>query len=297
MGFARFLNSPQEWTLFGLTAFWGSTFLVIRFAMQSCGPLWFCGLRFGMAAVIATVAALPVLKGLTRHEVITGSILAVSIFLGFALQTAGMSTITASKSAFITAFYVPLVPLCEMLVLRRRPGFAAWLGMALAFPGVLLLSGVEEGMMGGMGKGELLTLLGAAAFAIEIVLVGKFAPGTDPRRLAVIELSVTSALCFLCMPLTGESPAPFSWNVFASAAGLGIASAAIQSLMLWAQRDVPPTRASIIYATEPVWGGLFGYVAGERLTVFSLVGCVLVISGVLVSGRKGTDKSRAAKRG
>ena len=295
MSFARFLNSPQEWTLFALTAFWGATFLVIRFAMQSCGPLWFCGLRFGMAAVIAAVAALPVLKGLTRHEFIAGSILAVSIFLGFALQTAGMTTISASKSAFITAFYVPLVPLCEMLILRHRPGFAAWLGMALAFPGVLLLSGVEEGMTGGMGRGEILTLLGAVAFAIEIILVGKYAPGTDPRRLAVIELAVTSALCFLCMPLMGESPAPFSWNVVASAAGLGIASAGIQSLMLWAQRVVPPTRASIIYATEPVWGGLFGYMAGERLTIFSLAGCVLVISGVLVSGRKGAGKSRAEK--
>ena len=279
-------SSAQEWALCGVTA------LLVRMAMQESGPLtvgrnfWFVGLRFSCAALILVFLSFPILRDITKRELVGGAVLGAAIFAGFALQTAGLATITASASAFITAFYVPLVPFFECLFMKHRPGPLAWTGMALAFPGVILLTG-GDGFMTGLGMGEGLTLLCAIAFAGEIILTGIIVPGTNPRRIATVELAVGALLSFAFMPLSGEVPAPFSWLVVGSACGLGLASACIQSIIAWAQKDIPPTRATIIYTGEPVWAGLMGYMAGERLPLSALAGCVLVVTGILVSNRDG----------
>ena len=75
------------------------------------------------------------------------------------------------------------------------------------------------------------------------------------------------------------------------ALGLGIFSAIIQVTMNWAQRSVSPTRATLIYTGEPVWAGIFGRLAGERLPLLALLGCVLILAGVLVSELKWKRKS------
>ena len=279
------LFSAQEYALFAVTAFWGATFLVVRLAMQQTGPLWFVGLRFGTAALAVGLCSFPVLRGMTRRELIGGTVIGLSLFAGFALQTAGLASIPAAKSAFITAFYVPMVPLLEMVIMRRSPGILAWIGMALAFPGVMLLSGMEN-FSSEIGTGELLTMACAVAFAMEIVITGMVVKGADPRRIAVVELVVTSLLSFMFMPITRESVPPFSWLVIVSACGLGIASAIIQSVIAWAQKSIPPTRATVIYTGEPVWGGIVGYVAGERLPVTALLGCACIVAGILVSCKK-----------
>jgi drug/metabolite transporter (DMT)-like permease len=70
------------------------------------------------------------------------------------------------------------------------------------------------------------------------------------------------------------------------ALGLGIFSAIIQVTMNWAQRSVSPTRATVIYTGEPVWAGIFGRIAGERLPLLALVGAAFIVAGVLVSELK-----------
>ncbi|WP_171258656.1 EamA family transporter, partial [Acinetobacter pittii] len=77
---------------------------------------------------------------------------------------------------------------------------------------------------------------------------------------------------------------------------LGLASALIQFVMNWAQRVVDPSRAAIIYAGEPVWAGIIGRIAGERLPLIALLGGALVVLGVLVSELKIKLPIKKAKR-
>lgn len=275
----------EESALIFITMIWGATFLIIRYALEETGPLFFVGLRFASAALVMLPLSLPVLRGFTRREVLAGAAIGVSIFAGYALQTYGLQTITASKSAFITAFYVPLVPLLQWGVMRQAPGRMAWIGIALAFPGLALLSG-PDGVSAGFGRGELLTALGALAIAAEIILIGMVAPQVNARRITLVQVAVASVLSFALMPVTGEAVPAFSWLVVCAACGLGVASALIQSAINWAQRRVSPTRATLIYSCEPVWGGVFGRLAGERLPALALLGGALVIAGVLISGLK-----------
>jgi drug/metabolite transporter (DMT)-like permease len=193
-----------------------------------------------------------------------------------------LQTISSSLSAFITAMYVPLVPLLQWLVLRRPPRLMSWLGIALAFTGLILMTGWEAGALR-FTPGEIATMLCAVAVAGEIILISHYAGRVDSRRITAIQLLVAGLLSFAAMPLAGEAVPGFSWLLLASGLGLGIATAGIQLAMNWAQSSISPTRATLIYAGEPVWAGLVGRLAGDRLPGLALLGAALILSGVIVS--------------
>jgi drug/metabolite transporter (DMT)-like permease len=129
-------------------------------------------------------------------------------------------------------------------------------------------------------------LVSTVAIAAEIVLIGVFAGTVDLGRVTVVQLLVGGGLSLAVMPVVGEAVPPFSWVWLLAAVGLGVASCLIQLTMNWAQRSVSPTKATVIYAGEPVWGGIVGRLAGDRLPGLALVGAVLIVAGVLVSELK-----------
>ncbi|MEX0632896.1 hypothetical protein M8494_15710 [Serratia ureilytica] len=99
--------------------------------------------------------------------------------------------------------------------------------------------------------------------AAEIHSDGAFAGKVNIRRVTIVR--ATASLASLMMAPTGESSPPFGLPAV-RAVGLGLASALIQLTMNWAQSAAfSPTRATVIYAGEPVWAGIVGRLAGERL--------------------------------
>ncbi|WP_167440066.1 DMT family transporter [Clavibacter capsici] len=270
-----------EWALIGITAIWGGTFLAVHVAMEHSGPLFFVGLRFLAAGLISAIVFRRTLGGMRRVDLGAGAAIGVMIFLGYGLQTYGLQTIPSSTSAFITALYVPLVPLLQWAAFRRRPSALALVGVALAFVGLLLVAGPQEGVA--LGTGELATLVSTLPIAAEIILIGLFAGRVDVGRVTVVQLLVAGALALVCMPVAGEAIPAFSWVWLVAALALGASSCLIQLTMNWAQRSVSPTRATIIYAGEPVWAGVVGRVAGERLPALAILGAALIVAGTLVS--------------
>jgi len=287
-----FSIKPQEAILILITMFWGGTFLAVQYAVTLSDPFFFVGLRFATAAIAVAIISLKTLPGLTMTELKAGLAIGVSIALGYSLQTWGLQSIPSSKSAFITAMYVPLVPLLQWLCLRRIPGVMSCIGIVLAFIGLILLAGPDDDLLA-LGKGEIITLVGAVAIAAEIILIGAWAGKVDVKRVTVVQLATASLVAFLLMIPAGESVPPISSGLVIVALGLGIFSAIIQVTMNWAQRSVSPTRATVIYTGEPVWAGIFGRLAGERLPLLALVGAAFIIAGVLVSELKLKRKKKA----
>ena len=284
-GNAFYLLSRQELALIGITFLWGATFLIIHLAMRSCGPLFFVGFRFILAGIFAGIIFWRSLKNINMHDIFAGAVIGIPIFLGYSLQTAGLKTIASSQSAFITAVYVPLVPLLQWIILRKKPRLTSFIGISFAFIGLLLVSG--QGIHAiDFSKGEILTLLSAFAIASEIVFISFFAGRVDSRRVTVVQLFVAGFLSFVAMPFNGETVPAFSWGWVSAGLGLAAMSALIQLTMNWAQRSVSPTRATIIYTGEPVWAGLVGRIAGERLPHLAILGAFCIIVGILVSELK-----------
>ena len=198
MSSLKFSVSRQEALLIMITMFWGGTFLAVQYAVSLSGPLFFVGLRFATAALAVGLLSLRTLRGLTWLEVKAGVAIGVAIALGYGLQTWGLQTISSSKSAFITAMYVPLVPLLQWLCLGRMPGVMSCVGIVLAFIGLILLAGPENNLLA-LGVGEMITLASAVAIAAEIILISAWAGKVDVRRVTVVQLATASLVAFAAM--------------------------------------------------------------------------------------------------
>ncbi|TPW35282.1 DMT family transporter [Oecophyllibacter saccharovorans] len=281
-----------ELALLAATVVWGGSYAAIHLALQFCGPLFFVGARFLIAGLITAALFARQLRRVTGREILAGMVIGVAVCLGQVLQTVGLETITISQSAFLTALYVPTVPLLQWLVMRRPPRLQAWLGLACAFAGLLLLTG--QGLkgwasFGDFTPGDTLTLLSAVAVAFEIVLISWFGQARKPLNIAnvtAVQLLATGVYALGAMPVFHETVPAFNWGWAGPALGLGVASVGIQLAMNWAQRDISPTRATLIYACEPIWGGLFGRFLGERLPAHAFLGAVLIVAGVIISELK-----------
>ena len=290
--FNRF--SKAECILVVITMIWGGTFLLVQHAMTVSGPMFFVGLRFAAAAIVVGFFSVRTLRGLTLFELKAGAFIGTSIMFGYGMQTIGLQTIPSSQSAFITALYVPCVPLLQWLVLGRRPGLMPSIGIMLAFTGLMLLTG-PTGASLNFSPGEIATLICAIAVAAEIILIGAYAGQVDVRRVTVVQLATASLLSFLMVVPMGEALPGFSWLLVFSAVGLGLTSAVIQVAMNWAQQSVSPTRATLIYAGEPVWAGVIGRIAGERFPPIAMVGAALIVAAVIVSEMKTRNQREAEK--
>ena len=288
-----FSVKPQEALLILITMFWGGTFLAVQYAVTLSDPFFFVGLRFATAAIAVALISLKSLRGLMLKELKAGVAIGVAIAMGYSLQTWGLQSISSSKSAFITAMYVPLVPLLQWLCLGRIPGIMSCVGIVLAFIGLILLAGPGDNLLA-LGPGEIITLVGAIAIAAEIILISAWAGQVDVKRVTVVQLATASLVAFGAMVPAGEAVPALSPGLIVVALGLGIFSAIIQVTMNWAQKSVSPTRATVIYTGEPVWAGIFGRIAGERLPVLALLGGVFIVAGVLVSELKLKKKRKAA---
>jgi len=285
--------SRQEAALLGVTVLWGGSFFVMHAAMAHSGPLFFVGLRFVVAGLVTMLVFRRMMAGVTRAEILAGSTIGASICVAYALLGHGLQSIEASKSAFLTALYVPAVPLLQWLLTGRAPHPMAWLGIGLAFIGLLLISnpGVAAGFA--LGMGEAATILGAVVIALEILLIGKYAGQVNVQRVTAIQLLVAGLCAFAAMPLAGEAIPSFSWLLVASAVGLGLVSALIHLTMNWAQQSVSPTRATLIYATDPIWAGIIGRIAGDRLPATALLGAAFIVAGILASELRPRRLARA----
>jgi drug/metabolite transporter (DMT)-like permease len=266
------------------TIVWGGSFLATRRGIAHVSPLIFIALRFAVAAVVIQLLTRPRMAKTTRAEWCAGVILGAGMLGIYGFQGFGMLTVESGRTAFISSLYVPFVPLMQLALLRRLPPVGVWIGIGIAFAGLVLLAGPQSGASSPRG-GEALVLAAAVCAACEILLIGHFAPQCDPRRLAVIECVVVAALALALSCMLGEPwpAADATWIV--PGAALGLASAFLQIAVNWAQRTVPPARATLIYALEPVWAGIVGAWAGEQMDRLQMAGAALIVLALVISAR------------
>lgn len=281
---ASLQNHAHEIALVLIAVVWGATFSLIQVALKDSGPLFLVGTRFLFASLLFGLISFKSMWAVSRADLRSGWTVGSVYCLVCVLQAYGLQDIQSSTSAFISAMYVPLVPLAQWLLTSRRPGKTTWASTGIAFLGVLLLAGPSS-PGGQIGIGELLTLASAVATAFLIVLISRHAHGSNARRSTVIQLFVMSMLSYASMPLLDESIPKITEEFLGAVVALGLASALINLTMNWAQQRVDPSRATVIYATEPIWAGCIGWAIGEHFTVSALMGAALIFLAVIVCKR------------
>lgn len=278
------------------TLIWGGTFLVVKNTIRLSGPFTYLALSYGIGSLSLALIFHRRLFRISRAELLSGLVLGIILFTAYALQTIGLQFTTVSKAGFITGLYIPLVPVFAFLLLRQKPTQGAFVGFALSLAGLFLISFNDKFNLT-FGLGETLILGGAIAFALHIVNVSKFAPNVDAINLAIVQLALTSLLSFVAIPIAREPIFIPPLIVWGSVLFMGVVDLAFTlSTMIWVQQIVSGTRAALIYALEPMWAALFGYLlAGDKLSLLAWVGCGFILTGMII-GRVGRIRLSLGKR-
>jgi drug/metabolite transporter (DMT)-like permease len=282
--------------LVAVTAIWGLTFVQIKDALALYPLFAFLAVRFAIAvATLAPFAARRV-GTLGRDGVVAGAALGSLLALGYALQTAGLDRTTVSAAGFVTGMYVVLTPIFGLLLFRTPAGVRVWAGVALAVAGLAMLSGVEAGSV----SGDLLVLAGAAAYAVQIVLMERFAPRFDPLAFTICEMAAAFVGFSAVAVALGQVELPRGWTVWGALLVTGVFASALAFLVqAWAQRRTSATRTALLFALEPVFAGIFGFaLAGDRLGLLGWTGCAVILVGIAVAEPAAARVlARATRRG
>jgi len=286
------LRSPTAVATLGLvvvTAVWGSTFIVVKDAVERMPVMDFLAWRFVLAALVMAAMRPGAVRRLSPVARRHGVVLGLALGAGYVAQTFGLQRTPATISGFITGLFVVFTPLCAGLLLRRRVSLQAWAAVALATVGLALLS--LHGFA--VGSGEAITLVCALMFALHIVGLGEWSKAEDAYGLAVLQLATVALGSTLAAATDSLAPPPDGGVWFAILLTALAATAFAFFVQTWAQAHLPPTRAAVVMTMEPVFAGIFGVaIGGDQLGPRTVAGAAMVLAAmylVELGPRRGAD--------
>ena len=271
------------------TLIWGATFVLVKDALADASVFVFLALRFALATAVLILMYGREVLSVGARGWRAGAIIGCCMFGGYAFQTAGLRLTTPSKAAFITGFFVVLVPVLLALFGSRRVPLWVWIGALAAFAGLYFLAVPPSGFAA-LNRGDLLVLGCAFLFALHVISIGHYTVRFSAGALTLIQVATTALFTALCVPLfavAGAEQPRVVWTtgliVAVVATGL-FATALAFSAQVWAQQYTSATHAAIIFTLEPVFAGVTSFVFyQERLGARSLSGAALILGGILIA--------------
>jgi drug/metabolite transporter (DMT)-like permease len=255
---------------------YGVTFVVVKDAVEFTPPVGFVGWRFLLGAAALFLITRPSGILLWRHGAVAG----VFLLAGYALQTQGLTSTTASNSGLITGLYVVFTPLLAAAVARRTPRVWVVAGALVAFTGLAFLT-LDEALR--LQRGDALTVGAALAYSAHIVYLSRVVHRHQVLPFTAVQALVTAAggLGYSAVAEGIEIPPAEAWPAVVIT-GLAVSAGAFL-LQVWSQTVLGPARTGVILALEPTFAAASAAVfLGERLTPTGWLGAGLILVGIYV---------------
>ena len=268
---------------------WGSAFIGQVKGMDGVGPLAFTGLRFLLGAVVVAPLAWLEWQRLRLQRQAPGRrdagqvlLLGALLTLGVVMQQIGLTGTSVTNAGFLTALYVPLVPLLAWLFNRERPGWSVWPAAIGCLLGTWLLAG-GNGLS--LQVGDAWVIGSALPWALHVLWVGRVA---NRMGGAYVLACGQFLVCGVLASAAGLATEPLSWS------GIQVAGSAIlytgvlsvgvaYTLQVVGQRHAPPADAAILLSSETLFAALFGaWLMGDRLDPAGLAGCAVILASILL---------------
>lgn len=270
---------------------WGTAFVAQSEGMNYVEPFTYNAVR----TLLGGITLLPVLavfriKGTDTEKKHTASVkvsikggilCGLVLFAASSFQQWGLTITTAGKAGFITALYIIIVPLIE-LVVYRRSSVLVWICVAIAAAGFWLLC-IKEGFT--LGKGDGLVLCCAFFFAVHIMVIDYFCDKKcDGLLMSCIQFFTAGILMTICMFIFEKPDLQCILNAKYTILYAGIMSSGVAyTLQIIGQKSTNPTSATLIMSLESVFAALSGWIIlHEQLSLKELSGCVLVFFAVIL---------------
>lgn len=181
---------------------------------------------------------------------------------------------------------VVLVPIFSLLLLRQRPRNEAILGISIATVGLYLITMTDSVSI---NIGDVLIFICAIGFALQIVYTGKYSSQFPSLLLTIIVIGIVSLLSMVGSFLFEDWQLAFQPNIIFDREV--IIALLITSLFATAfaflvqtsvQKFTTSTRVALIYAMEPVFAAITGFIwANDRLSSSAVIGCILIFTGMI----------------
>jgi drug/metabolite transporter (DMT)-like permease len=263
-------------TLLLLTFIWGTSFAITKDTLLAISPALLLALRATLST-LSLVWVKPDWRSLRP-----GLVLGVITFLGLACQTMGLTTTTASKSAFIISLNSVFAPLVTALIFKHpvpKRVFVA-LGIAVFGLGLMTLRGQQ-----GLNTGDMWSFAGAFFYGFYIAYLGEVATQGSARFMILIQSLVMAVFGWIwAIPKLYEIPT-LSLSSWLAIFYLGIICMVVPAvLQVYAQRVVPSYLTALLFVLEPVFASLFAFVLlGEILTALDWLGAGLIVAALLMA--------------
>jgi drug/metabolite transporter (DMT)-like permease len=268
---------------------WGSTFVLVKAALNDASPLVLNSARMAIAAVLLAVFYRKKISVLTKPSLKAGLLAGIFLFAGYAFQTTGLKLTTPSKSAFLTGTSSVLVPIALVAIWHVRIHLWRVVGIMLALAGLFLMT-VPAGPSGladfaNVNMGDLLTIGCAICFTFHVIFVGRASQRFPFEQVAFLQVATAAILMALSTPLLEHPYFRATPTAIAAILITGILCTAVAfSVQSWAQQFTPATHTALIFTTEPVFAWLTSFIyLHERLGLRAGAGALLILAGVLIS--------------
>jgi len=271
---------------------WGSTYLAMKWGMESFGIFTLITLRFSIAFGIGLLLLFRYRSPIYMHTLTSSALLGFGYFCGFTLLLFGMRTTTTTSAGFLMATTVVFVPILQILLFRRIPNIFIFIAVGFCLTGVGLLT-LRNGLT--LDIGAILCLICSICYAIVIVTTKwVLNSGENALTIGVLQLGFTSMFSFGAMILF-EMPfqsAPLeSWVIILYLAIFCTLIGFV--LQAVAQEFTSPEHTGLIYTLESVFASMLGYVIlQEILPVQGYIGMILVFTGVIIAVKYGQSTGK-----
>ena len=270
--------------LWGTAFIWGTSFVILKEALDSIGTMWVLALRFIIAAALLLLAAGKRLKTLGRDGLRGGVLLGVCLAAAYIFQPYGLKYTTPGKNAFLTATYCVLVPFMVWAFFKRRPNAANIIAafMCVFGIGLVSLSGTSP-----FNVGDALTLVCGIFYALQIILTERFIGDCDALSLTGVEFGTAAVICLAGALIFESAPVGLSLELWGSIAYMGVMCTALCFfLQTWGMRYTPSSTAAVIMTFESVFAIIISVIFyDEPVTVRLICGFTLIIASVIISER------------
>lgn len=265
------------------TLIWGTTFFIMKDALDHVDTMFLLAFRFTLAAALLAMAFWKRWRHMDLRCLWQGAVLGLFMFAAYAVQTYGLMETTPGKNAFFTAVYCVIVPFLYWVVDRLRPTRYNVLAALLCVAGIGLVSW-DGGLA--LTMGDLLTLCSGFLYACHIVAVSKFSKEQDIFLLTVIQFAVMALCSWAGVLFTHGFPSeglPMrAWWVLVY---LAIAATSLGLLFQnVGQKYTDPSSASVLLALEAPFGVAFSVLFGaESPAPLMYLGFFLIFIAVVCS--------------
>ncbi|TGK02556.1 DMT family transporter [Leptospira langatensis] len=302
----------NEFALIFCTMIWGGTFSATKMSLISVSSCLFIGIRFAIASLIFLIyifikqrseeSKFPNLRE-NKGMYFLAFLLGFWMFLGFAFETVGLRFTSATKSGFLTGTLVVITPILQTIFWKKTPNSGNLLGVIVVMLGLFFLSSEwteDHKFIISFRLGDVLTLCGAFFFSLYIIYVDKASRSCPLDVLLLSQTLVTSIFSFglaFLLDSSGFEPLFVQLNEKVMPALLYngiISSVGTTFLQTKYQQGISPTRAGLIFSLEPVFSAILAYFTlGETLEGTSLLGCGLILTGVILAELLGRERGIA----